>query len=111
MTTYYIVLHSLPRADGEAPCYELLGSAPANGPEQAIKAVRSGSFDTGAYEHSNAVRPVDVFHAVPVRNWTSVAANTKTPEPRTTFEKVAPPGQLDIESVADLTPDPPEAAA
>lgn len=94
MTTY-IVLRTLPKGN----CYEHVGTADANGPQQAIKIVREGDEAFGIMPEPGR----EEFHAIPSWNWTTLAVVTEVPAPRTLFKTTVNPadgGPADDEAVA-----------
>jgi hypothetical protein len=96
----YIVLRST--ANGDMHPVEL---TEANGAYQAIKRAREariGDAD-GAAEES--------WHAVPVRNWTTVAVVTEIPAPTTTYTDAELPELPLREAPVQLTVDDAENAA
>lgn len=93
----YIVLRST--ANGDMHPVEL---TEANGAYQAIKRAREARItdDAGAAEES--------WHAVPVRNWTTVAVVTEVPAPTTTYTDAELP-ELPLREAPHVEADAPDA--
>lgn len=104
----YIVL----RSDTDGANLQLVELCEANGSHQAIKRSRDNN---PALDVADAD---EEWHAVPVRNWTTISVVTETPAPRTTFPEIelvklptraADPSEPTPEAAPEA--DPPEADA
>lgn len=104
MRTYIVA-----RSDKDGANLQLVELCEANGATQAIKRTRDAR-DTEPNTRAE-------WHAIPVRNWTTIAVETVVVEPRTTYTEIPAPklptraADPSEEQAAEAAPelDPPEA--